>query len=326
MIRRLYCLDTYDTEPFRNLAVERYLTLHAGPGDCILYLWQNRDTVVIGRNQNAWKECRVSLLEAEGGQLARRASGGGAVFHDLGNLNFSFAVRKEDYSVPRQLSVLAEACRSLGIDASVSGRNDVTANGRKFSGNAFYEHRGACCHHGTILIGSDTARLERYLNVSREKLKANSVASVRARVGNLSALCPDLTPERMRTALKQAFAAVYALAVTPLAEQTLDRAQLDALTARFADPTWRYGRCASFTHSFSRRFPWGEAEFCFSVKDGHIQDCALYSDALEPSLCPRLADDLRGAPFSAEAVCRAVPQGICGKIYKDLIAFIQESL
>ncbi len=251
MIRQLVCLESFDTDPYRNLAVERYLTLRAGPEACTLFLWQNADTVVIGRNQNAWKECRISLLEAEGGRLARRLSGGGAVFHDVGNLNFSFIVRREDYDVPRQLSVIAAACRSLGIDAVVTGRNDLTAAGRKFSGNAFFETREGCCHHGTILIAADTDRMGRYLNVSREKLEAHSVASVRARVGNLAALSPGLTPDVMRTALRDAFAAVCGLPVTTPDPETLDRREIRELTAFFADPECRYTRFSSATSGIS---------------------------------------------------------------------------
>ena len=149
MIRRIQIFSTDCTNPHRNLAVEQYLLETVPEETCILYLWQNRRTVVIGRNQSPWKECRTAALEADGGFLARRLSGGGAVFHDLGNLNFTFLVNKADYDLPRQLGVIVEACRLLGIPAECSGRNDVLSNGRKFSGNAFYEHGGKSYHHST---------------------------------------------------------------------------------------------------------------------------------------------------------------------------------
>ncbi|MCR5161506.1 MAG: lipoate--protein ligase, partial [Lachnospiraceae bacterium] len=126
VVQTLFCrAPEGEYDPFRNLAVEKYLTFRVQEGQCILFLWQNRRTVVIGRNQNAWKECNTAALAADGGHLARRLSGGGAVFHDLGNLNFSFCVRREDYDVDRQLEVIRRALLREGIEACKSGRNDL---------------------------------------------------------------------------------------------------------------------------------------------------------------------------------------------------------
>ena len=129
-------IRTANTDPWHNLALEECLfaTPSLGP---VLYLWRNQNTVVIGKHQNAWKECRTQLLEEEGGKLARRSTGGGAVFHDLGNLNFTFIMPTELYNVKRQCGVILKALRSLNIDAEFTGRNDLTIKGAKFSGNAF---------------------------------------------------------------------------------------------------------------------------------------------------------------------------------------------
>ena len=193
MIHSLYIYQASGSDPFENLAREQVL-LEQGPADgVILYLWQNQNTVVIGRNQNAFKECRTSLLEEEGGKLARRLSGGGAVFHDLGNLCFSFISHAKIHNVTRQLSVIADACRSFGIDAEPTGRNDIEADGRKFSGNATADHKGAKLFHGTLLISGNLDRLSGYLTVDPKKIQSKGIASVRSRVCNLTEFSSELT-------------------------------------------------------------------------------------------------------------------------------------
>ena len=164
-----------DTDPWKNLAREEFLMGDCADDEAIFYLWRNARTVVIGRNQNAWSECQLDLLESEDGRLARRSSGGGAVFHDLGNLNFSFIVPRRLFSMERQLGVVLGALRSLGIDAEFSGRNDLAIGGRKFSGNAWQLTRDRGLHHGTLLLSADMSMMSRYLNVDPEKLKAEGV-------------------------------------------------------------------------------------------------------------------------------------------------------
>ena len=212
MIKRLLVCRSRGFDPYENLALEEALLHRVGEGELILYLWQNERSVVISRNQNPWKECRTALLAEEGGHLARRLSGGGAVFHDLGNLNFTFLMNEADYDLPRQLTVLERACRSLGIPAQRSGRNDLLAEGRKFSGNAFYKHAGKAYHHGTLMVDVDLERVQRYLSPSKAKLAAKGVDSVRSRVVNLREFVPELSMEQLSDALIAALAEVYAVA------------------------------------------------------------------------------------------------------------------
>ena len=205
MIRRLLVCRSGGTDPYENLALEEALLSRVGEGELILYLWQNARTVVIGRNQNPWKECRTALLAKEGGHLARRLSGGGAVFHDLGNLNFTFLMSAEDYDLPRQLTVIERACQSLGIPAQRSGRNDLLAEGRKFSGNAFYKHNGKAYHHGTLMVDVDLEKVQRYLSPFQGQagrqgrgfrpLPGGQPAGVRPRSDHRRACrCPDHRP------------------------------------------------------------------------------------------------------------------------------------
>ena len=209
MIQKLFIYNAQGTNPHENLAAEKVLmdTLH--PGEAMLYLWQNFHTVVIGKNQNAWLECRTSLLEEEGGKLARRLSGGGAVYHDLGNLNFTFLMCKEDYDLDKQIEVIRQACALAGVQVEKSGRNDLLADGRKFSGNAFYQDKIHAYHHGTLMVDVNLEKLGRYLSPPKAKLQAKGVASVRSRVVNLKELSPALTIEAMRDNMIQAFQKVY---------------------------------------------------------------------------------------------------------------------
>ena len=300
MIKEIQLFRTDCTNPYRNLAVEQTLLETVPEDTCILYLWQNRRTVVIGRNQNAWKECRTTALEADGGFLARRLSGGGAVFHDLGNLNFTFLVNKADYDLPRQLSVIVEACRCLGIPAACSGRNDVLAGGRKFSGNAFYAHQGKSYHHGTLLVDVDMSAMDRYLSPSRAKMEAKGVSSVRSRVVNLTELKPGLTVNEMASQMEDAFQLVYGLPAQRLKETSLDQQRIGELTRRNGSWEWLYGRELACTLNCGGRFGWGGIELCLTVEGGVITQASVYTDAMDWTLGPAVEKALTGCRFRLE--------------------------
>ena len=313
MINRLIWLETDNTYPYRNLAMEEYMTNHVPDGTCILFLWQNRHTVVIGRNQNCWKECRVNFLEEEGGYLVRRLSGGGAVFHDLGNLNFTFIVRKPDYDVDRQLQVILEAVRRLGIQAEKTGRNDITVEGRKFSGNALYQTGDCCYHHGTLLVHADKENMSRYLNVPREKLASKGVSSVKSRVANLDEFCPGLTVDRVKAALAEAFSQVYGQVAEKMEE--------------FESWQWKYGRKIPFEHEMEQRFAWGGIQMQFHVDGGRIQEVNVFSDAMDQELIGNLSERLKGCPYDGNAMCEAVKEaGTEGGIRQDILSLIKESM
>ena len=196
-------------DPWYNLALEEFLLKHVRENEIILYLWQNDNTVVVGKNQNCWKECKCRELEMDGGKLARRLSGGGAVYHDLGNLNFTFVMDKELYNLEKQLKVIIKALQNTGIDAEFSGRNDITVKGKKFSGNAFYNTKNTVLHHGTLLINSDFSKLAAYLQVSREKIQSKGVESVQSRVINLKEVNSSITLEEVISNLKSTFIQLY---------------------------------------------------------------------------------------------------------------------
>ena len=321
MIEKISLFRHDCTDPYRNLAVEEHLLNTVEPGQCILYLWQNQNTVVIGRNQNAWKECRTSLLEQEGGRLARRLSGGGAVFHDLGNLNFTFLVYEEDYDLDRQLTVIQEACRAFGLAAERSGRNDVLVDGRKFSGNAFYHSRGKAYHHGTVLVDTDGEKLARYLSPSKAKLQAKGVDSVRARVVNLIELVPDLTCERMAEELTAAFERVYGLRVQTIEPASLDWASVDELGARNGSGDWLYGPRLPLSFECEERFDWGSVQLQMQVESGVVVQAKVYSDAMDWDLAPALERALAGSPFLLKELRKRIEERL-GEYAADLCGML----
>lgn len=302
-------LVSRDTNPYRNLAREEALLLSYEEGACedvLLFLWQNERTVVIGRNQNAWRECRASLLAQEGGRLARRTTGGGAVFHDLGNLNFSFIAPHGTYDVMRQLSAVQRAVRSFGIDCAFSGRNDLEAEGRKFSGNAFRVAKKASLHHGTLLVSADFSLMSRYLQVSVEKLSARGVGSVPSRVVNLSSLCEGMTIGSLSEALFDAFTREYGLAPREDAE-AVELPGYAELLSRNETWEWNFGAALPFDFQVEKRLSFGELQLCLSLRDGHVVEATAYTDALDVSLAPRLEAALIGCPFTPEALSARVP-------------------
>ena len=324
MITQASFLQTKETNPYKNLALEEHLLLHCREEECILYLWQNRHTVVIGRNQNCWKECNVNLLEQEDGFLVRRLSGGGAVYHDLGNLNFTFLVRKENYDVARQMQCIVRAMEILGIHAEISGRNDATVDGRKFSGNAFYETGGFCYHHGTLLMRVDTGKMARYLNVSNDKLQSKGVTSVKSRVANLCEFRPDITIPMLSCAMKQAFKETYQLPVLPLQSGRLDPEALLLRQQHFSSWDWKYGRTIPFQQEFRHRFSWGDIQLQLEVNEGRICQANVFTDSMDPNWASVFSNALTGLPYHPDSLC-AASEHLPSEIRADLTAFFRKA-
>lgn len=297
--------DSHD--PWHNLAVEALLFEQMQPDEVIFYLWQNQNTVVIGRHQNAWQECRVKLLEDEGGKLARRSTGGGAVFHDMGNLNFTFIVPRTYYDVRRQLDVIRRAAARFGIDTKYTGRNDlvIVESGAKFSGNAFKFSETVGMHHGTVLVDVDIANLGRYLAPGRDKLKAKGIESVRSRVCNLRDINPEITVSALTRVLSSGFEAAYGPAER-LDASGLDGARLHALEAQYASWDFRLGKALPFDATLFHRFEWGGVTLELGLRHGTIERAQVWSDAMDEAMIARIAPALNGIRYENSALAAAL--------------------
>lgn len=317
------CYITGCTEPYRNLAVERYLLEHTPAGSVTLYLWQNKNTVVIGRNQNPWAECNMAQLRRDGGHLVRRLSGGGAVYHDSGNLNFTFLTDARTYNLARQLEVITGALKSLGINAVKSGRNDILVDGRKVSGNAFYTSGGKKYHHGTLLIDVKTDEMAKYLTVSPLKLQAKGVSSVKSRVLNLKEVCPSLTVPVLQNALVRSFAKIYGSEPQHLSEADFDTAEVARYEAEFKSDAFRFGTRLPFTWQAEARFEWGSFTLACRVDGGKVQEAGVYTDAMDWEALAGAGQFFKGCAFTPEALAQAA-QKIAGQAGNGISKFLAQ--
>lgn len=288
---KLQFLLSRQTNPYWNVSIENYLLSLPEEDTITLYLWKNHRTVVIGQNQNPYSECNVDLLEADGGYVMRRATGGGAVYHDDGNINFSFIAPKALYDQAKQFSVICRAVESFGLGTSLSGRNDILCEGRKFSGNAFAKARYQNLHHGTILIKGNMKDLQRYLKVRPAKLQKHGVASVSSRVVNLSELIPPtpqfpngITSDNIVEPLLLAFQEVYGGKAEHLDYYKVIETQgVRNLYDKFSSDEWRFGKWRSFRAQRSAQFEWGNVDIAVQVDEAKsiITDIQIASDGLD---------------------------------------------
>lgn len=288
-----------------NLARDGYFLENNKKGDVVLYFYVNKNAVIIGRNQNAWKECNIANMDADGVQLVRRHSGGGAVFHDNGNLNFSFITDEKHYDLNRQMRVILNAVSKLGLKAELSGRNDITVDGKKFSGNAFSLAKGNRSHHGTILVNADLTKLSNYLCVSKEKMRSKGIDSVRARVCNLCELSSGLTVEAMRRLVIESFIEEYGAASEYVFDGTA-LAEVEERRERLASWEWRFGKTPQFDFETDKRFSFGDTQIYFNSRNGVIRETKVYSDCLDTELTTEIENALTGVHFRKEEIKAAL--------------------
>lgn len=310
---RLLISDSYD--PWFNLAVEECIFRQMSPTQRVLFLWRNNDTVVIGRAQNPWKECNTRRMSEDGVKLARRSSGGGAVFHDLGNTCFTFMAGKPEYDKSISTGIILDALHSLGLTAGASGRNDLvvtTTDGeRKVSGSAYRETKDRGFHHGTLLLNADLSRLANYLHPDPKKLQAKGITSVRSRVANLVELMPDITHEQICDAVTESFFKHYGERVE--AEHISPRYEPDMpnFSEQFLKQSsweWNFGQAPAFNHQLDERFVWGGVELHFDVERGLITRAQMFTDSLNPAPLEALAERLQGVIYRSEEISAVVQQ------------------
>ncbi len=295
--------ETGSLDPCWNLAFEEYLLFHKTTGTHLI-LWQNDKTVVIGSNQIAEAEINREYIDAHDIRVVRRCSGGGAVYHDLGNLNYSFIT---DYDPASQLRMggfmrpVAAALQGLGLPAEVSGRNDMLISGRKVSGTAQRIAGGRILHHGTMLFDTDLETAAAALRVSPGKFQGKGSRSVRSRIRNIRPLLPeDMDVSSFRTYMKKALLPARA---APASLTEADKDEVRFLKEEKYDRwAWTFGRSPKGQLHAARRFPGGRMEVCANLAGGCIEGIAFYGDFLSRRPVEEVSGALSGLPFTVHAV------------------------
>ena len=308
-------LQSPSTDAQFNLALEQYVFEEMDHSRQYFMLWQNASAVIVGKNQNTIEEIHQKYVEDHGIQVVRRLSGGGAVYHDLGNLNFTFIVDGTDgdnMDLHVFCQPIVRALGQLGVDAQVNGRNDITIEGRKFSGNSQYVRKGRIMHHGTLMFDSDLSVVEECLKVSQDKIQSKGIKSVRSRVTNIREHLPqgtEISLAQFRDSLLHFMEAengpmeYYELTAEDLARVEQIR------TERYGCWQWNYGYSPRYTQRKERRIQGvGKILIALEVKDGCLEQAEFYGDYFGSEDTTEVVAVLRGCAMERNALMERLAQ------------------
>lgn len=313
-----------------NLAAEEFLCEKHTRGCCTLFLWSNPSAVVIGRNQNPWKECNFAAMRVCGASLARRKTGGGAVYQDEGNLNVSLITDEGAYEPETLCEIVTRALADLGVQVSFGGRNDLLLpDGRKISGLASSDRNGVSLIHGTLMIDVNLENLEKCLHVPQKKLAMRGIDSVRMRVANLKEVSPEITEAFVRASLRKA--AEKVIGCSAAAGVVPADVRVDELTRFYRSDEWTYGKKMAFDVRWKKRFAWGLVRLEFQIDRGIIMSVRAETDSLDTDWPDRLERTFVGKFFlavvmEAELEKLKLRDPARKEIYEDLRGFVREML
>ncbi|WP_458353094.1 lipoate--protein ligase [Peribacillus frigoritolerans] len=300
------------TDPRINLAIEEYALKHLNIDETYLLFYINRPSIIIGRNQNTIEEINSDYVDEKGITVVRRLSGGGAVYHDLGNLNFSF-ITKDDgdsfHNFKKFTQPVVETLEKLGIHAELSGRNDILAEGKKISGNAMFSTKGRMFSHGTLLFQSEMDHIVSALKVKKDKIESKGIKSIRSRVGNIADFLKEpMSVEEFRSFLLQNIFKDSG-EVTEYVLTETDWEKIHEISEdRYQNWEWNYGKSPKFNLQNSHRFPVGSVDIRLEVNRGIIENCKIYGDFFGVGEVADIERKLTGIRYEKEAISRVLDE------------------
>lgn len=299
------------TDPRINLALEEYVLRAADiEKDSFFLFYINEPSIIIGKNQNTIEEINTEYVDSKGIHVVRRLSGGGAVYHDLGNLNYSF-ITKDDGDSFRNFrkftGPIVDALQSLGVNAELSGRNDLVVDGRKISGNAQFSTKGRMFSHGTLMLDTEIGEVVNALKVSKDKIESKGIKSIRSRVANISEFLKEpLTIEEFRKyILHSIFEGEANVKQWELSEKDWENVQ-ELSAERYGNWNWNYGKSPKFNIRHSNRFPVGGIDVRLQVENGTVQEAHIYGDFFGLGDVSELEKALEGAKYDRASLEEAV--------------------
>ena len=300
------------TDPYRNMAFDEYCLEAACPDGPVFYLWRNSPSVIIGLNQDAYAEVNLPYLKEKGIKLARRVTGGGAVYHDLNNLNYSIVGRTSDLGDAKTL--VADALKKMGVPAFLSGRNDILVDGKKVSGYARRVWKDRTIVHGTLLFDTDLDTMQAALSTPESKLITSGIASVRSRVGNLKDYLPGIGGiEGFRAALHT----ILAVDGRELTQEPADVSEIESRRERFASREWIFGRSPRSGMKVSKRLPCGTVSAYLTVSRGILEDIRFEGDFLGGSPSEELAALLTGCRYDPDSLKARLEEADTAKYFDN---------
>ncbi|HLR64061.1 MAG TPA: lipoate--protein ligase [Pseudogracilibacillus sp.] len=300
------------TDPMVNLAIEEYVLQKFGEKDTYLLFYINSPSIIIGRNQNTIEEINTDYVDDHHIKVVRRLSGGGAVYHDEGNLNFSF-ITKDDgdsfHNFAKFTEPVVEALNKLGVPAELIGRNDLLVEGRKISGNAQFSTQGRMFSHGTLMFDSEIEHVVSALNVKQEKIESKGIKSIRSRVANISEYLDEkITMEQFKEMiLKYIFNVDDVKDVPQYILTDEDWKNIDEISKnRYQQWEWNYGKSPAFNRQSSHKFPSGLLDVRLDVKSGIIENCKIYGDFFGIGNVAELEDALINIKYERKSLEEAL--------------------